>query len=412
MTYIEFFDRAASENICACLTLAPERVIFLGDNSKRMKRAIRAYTRLFAERGQTIEFLYRSVTKSNLQAAVELLSSLVETYEDCCFDITGGDELLQLALGIVFERYPDKAIQIHRLNLRRGCVYDCDMDGQTIEHEMPMLSAEENIRIYGGDVVYGSVEQESMTYRWEMTEEFCADVERMWAFCSKDVRLWNTQIGVLEAIKKVGTASPDGLTIVANRGAVEHELKRNGAKYVMIRGCIQYLLTNGLLTAFAEEETVLTVSFKNLQVKRCLVTMGQVLEMKVFLTASRLCDEDGTPVYNDALNGVVIDWDGVVHERGDDVKDTKNEIDVLLMHGTIPVFVSCKNGVVSADELYKLETVATRFGAQYAKMVLIATALPEKGFDAASFRQRAADMNIRLIEGVDFDDKLRTVWEA
>ena len=32
MTYIEFFDKIASENISACLTYTPDRVIYIGDN--------------------------------------------------------------------------------------------------------------------------------------------------------------------------------------------------------------------------------------------------------------------------------------------------------------------------------------------------------------------------------------------
>ena len=34
MTYIEFFDKNASENICACLSCAPDRVILLGESTK------------------------------------------------------------------------------------------------------------------------------------------------------------------------------------------------------------------------------------------------------------------------------------------------------------------------------------------------------------------------------------------
>jgi len=34
MTFIEFFDKTCVENICACLSQIPERVIFLGDKKK------------------------------------------------------------------------------------------------------------------------------------------------------------------------------------------------------------------------------------------------------------------------------------------------------------------------------------------------------------------------------------------
>ena len=97
------------------------------------------------------------------------------------------------------------------------------------------------------------------------------------------------------------------------------------------------------------------------------------------------------------------------------------------MHGMIPVFVSCKSGSIKnigKDELYKLDTVATRFGGKYAKKVLIATSLNNSP-DANYLRQRAKDMQIRLVEGtpdketafVDMTDEqlqklVRTFWNA
>ena len=96
--------------------------------------------------------------------------------------------------------------------------------------------------------------------------------------------------------------------------------------------------------------------------------------------------------------------------------DTVNEVDVMLMHGTVPVFISCKNGYVDAEELYKLETVAERFGGKYAKRVLVATSIDALGDAGEYLRQRAKDMNIRIIEGVqDMDDgellkRVRTLW--
>ena len=44
MTYIEFFDKNAVENISACLISTPDRVIFLGDNAKIMKKYIAILT--------------------------------------------------------------------------------------------------------------------------------------------------------------------------------------------------------------------------------------------------------------------------------------------------------------------------------------------------------------------------------
>ena len=121
-------------------------------------------------------------------------------------------------------------------------------------------------------------------------------------------------------------------------------------------------------------------------------------------------------MYNDVRNGVCIDWDGDIHFGEDIIKDTENEIDIMMMHRIVPVFVSCKNGNVDMDELYKLNSVADRFGSKYSKKVLVASALDHMGSFADYFRQRARDMNINLIENIqDMTDaelsrKVKSFW--
>lgn len=145
----------------------------------------------------------------------------------------------------------------------------------------------------------------------------------------------------------------------------------------------------------------MTIAYKNEQVKKCLTKAGQALEMKVFLAAKQALDDEGTPVYDDALNGVVIDWDGRFHDEAvEEIYDTENEIDILLMHNMVPVFISCKNGVVTSDELYKLDAVARRFGGQHAKRVLAATAIDSMKEAGKYLHQRATDMNICVVKNV------------
>ena len=416
MTYVEFFDTIASENISACLTCAPDRVIYIGDNSKLMKKHISNYEKVFADRGHNIEFLFKTVSKSNLDNAVELISEIVEAYDDCVFDITGGEEILTLALGIVYSKYPEKNIQIHKFNLRNNAVYDCDKDGTTIYQDTPILSIEENIKIYGGEVAYGAIDEDK-TYKWDLTPDFLSDINLIWNVCKGNVRYWNMQICIFEAAEIVGGRGEDDLTTVVSRAALEQYLTQHKAKYKTAKGIIAYLLKNGLLTYFEDDETTVTISYKNEQVKKCLTKAGQALEMKIYVTAKDILDKDGTPVYDDALNGVVIDWDGEFHDESvEDEYDTENEIDIMLMHNIVPVFISCKNGIVTADELYKLNTVAERFGGQYSKKVLVATSISDFCEQGMYLRQRAKDMNIKLIEGVqDIDDtelekKLRNIW--
>ncbi|MBP3941350.1 MAG: hypothetical protein J6D00_07675, partial [Christensenellaceae bacterium] len=78
--------------------------------------------------------------------------------------------------------------------------------------------------------------------------------------------------------------------------------------------------------------------------------------------------------------------------------ETRNEIDILLMRGVTPLFISCKNGSIGEEELYKLNTVALRFGSPLAKKMLIATDLEDRNsMSGKAFIQRARDMGIYVV---------------
>lgn len=418
MTFIEFFNGTDSENIISCLTCVPDRVIIFGNDSDLMEKRKNKYAKVFSDRGHNIEFIVKSAPKNRLDIVIQKLTETVNTYDDCVFDITGGDELLILGLGMVYCANRDKNIQIHKINIESNVIYDCDMDGKTVYRDAPALSVEENIRIFGGDVIYGSVDEEK-TYQWDLTPDFLRDVELIWNICKRDPGYWNTQIGVFDVLNSIGNVSEDGVTLSARMIPLENELKRRKAKYIKAPGIIADLMKKGLITQFDDEDgESIKVGFKNPQVKRCLTKAGMALEIKVFAMVKPLCDNRGQLVYNDALNGVAIDWDGVCHnEQCEHIYDTENEVDILLMHNAVPIFVSCKNGNFSAEELYKLNTVANRFGGKYALKVLIATTLDNMKETGCYIRQRAKDMDIKVIDDLHrLDDKrilerLNALWK-
>lgn len=406
MTYIEFFEKSSLENICACLTNAPERVILLGDKNSLMKKHIEIYKEVFGARGYETEFINRSIPKYDLARAVEKLQEIVDTYEDCAFGITGGDELLTLALGIVYERNPDKNIQIHRFALNDRKLHDIDRDGTTIYKDVPTLTVKENINLYGGDIVFGTVEEDK-TYNWDITEDFRRDIAKMWDYCKGNTGFWNFQVDMLYAMKKVGSyIDEQKLCLTATYDALKEYLtKRKKPDFELMGGFTSFLMKNGLITEYRPEEKTVTVAFKNAQVKKCLTKAGQVFELKIYLAVKDLKNDAGEPFYDEAVNGVVLDWDGKTEPDGcDDIMDTENEIDVLAMTGITPVFISCKNGGFSSDELYKLSTVSEQFSGPLCKKALFAS--NKLSTDAGkSLSQRASDMHIMLIDNVkELDD--------
>lgn len=423
MTLIEFFEKDAIENICSALIMAPERVLLIGDKCKRMKKHAERYKAVLMDRGVDVEFGCLAVQKNNIQSIIETLTIILEKNDDCVFDLTGGEDLFLTAVGIVLERFKSRKIQAQRLNIRNNMIIDGDGDGHTISAEtMPTLSVSEIIRIYGGRVIYDD-QQKGKTYRWDMNDEFKFDINTMWSICRENVRHWNTQICVLEAAEEL-SGFTDQLSVSVSTGWLKDQIEQNGGKFVLNRRILNALHNAGLIEEFHCDEDMFSVTYKNEQVKRCLTLAGRVLEMKVFLAALESTETDGSPTYSDVMNGVCIDWDGDDEEQSG--YDTENEIDVMMTHGMVPVFVSCKNGYVDNEELYKLNAVATRFGGNYAKKVLIVTSLDDSD-SSEYFRQRAANMGIRLVEGysrssgyidltqlndAEFNRIIRSLWSS
>lgn len=404
MTLIEFFEKTHCNNIYSCLAVSPERIVFAGSDSKDMKRHISDYEKVFAEKGKKCEIIRKTVPKNDIRAIQALLTELVETYDDCVFDITGGNENLIFALGFFCGKNSDKKIQVHSFNVTNDKICDVDGDGNKSFFDIPKLSVRENIMLYGGSCDWDSLKKEE-------TETFKNDVRALFSICRENPRGWNNQMNVLAAIEEIG--NKQGLCTRLDREKLKAFLARRKSKIIFNKPIMQSLFEAQLVKEYRHDSNGLVIKYKNTDVRNCLTKAGLVLELAVYLTAKECRTKDGTPIYNDAATGVVIDWDGK-----DLIYDTKNEIDVLLMHGITPIFISCKNGYVSVDELYKLSTVAQRFGGDFAKKVLVAADLDTSSENGKFLVSRARDMGIEMIcgehdlRGRQFGKKLENLYRC
>lgn len=397
MTIIEFFGKNAIENMLGALCCQPERVIFVGHNRKQMEKTMEQYRRVIHNRGLTVELLPpRAMNRNNLPQIVESLSKIVEEYGDCDFNLDGGEELYLVAVGMVAQKYPDK-VRLHRFNIRNNSITDCDADGEDHLMAPVVLDIRENVSIYGGRVV-DVTEHSDGTFPWNFTEAFRRDVHALWKVCHNHRADWNSCVNTLAWAIKV-MPQEDPRIFLCRRNVVEPAMEKDHDRYRMKMSVLRALEAEKLISWLRAEGDEVEFVFKSEQVKLALSKAGQVLELMATMAAMDALETDGTPTYNDVRCGVYIDWDGDVEAEGD--VDVSNEVDVLMMKGAVPVFVSCKNGNMDPDELYKLETVAQRFGGKYARKVLIAPLVDELGDKGEYIRARARDMDIRVVE--DFD---------
>lgn len=404
MTIVEFYDSDPIENAVSLLLEGAEKIIYIGYNSKQLKRVIEDYSEIASNKGILVEFDSKTANRNDLLSIATVLENVVEAEKECVFDLSGGDDLYLVAAGIVYERNKDK-VQLHRFNVRNGKLSDCDADGNILKTSFKELSLNEIIRCSGGRIIYDT-EEPLTTHIWDFTPDFVSDVEVLWGLCTKNNRYWNMMISSIG--QNTVYKNDDLLSIEINYNALENSLNNKGVNDNYIKEFFKKLSGCGFIKDLVITEHTLSYKYKNNDIKECLSKAGLLLELFIMIKATALKNEDGSSYYTDALTGVMIDWND---EEIEDRRPVRNEIDVLLVKGLVPVFVSCKNGEVEVDELYKLSTVANRFGGKCAKKVIIAPSIDEMGKKAEYIAERANEMGIKIIKDFDefTDGKLNSV---
>ncbi len=410
MTYIHFFDSIAIESVCACLASPPEKLIVIGSNGNAMRRYARAVASMLHRRGFIIDTEVRTVSSNSLQSVYSLLCEIMDKEGNCSFCLNGGDELALVAVGMLHAKYGTRP-KLHRFNLFRGTVVDLHKDGREDFFEAPHISVEEIIVLFGGKIVYENEKPEG-TRRWDLNSGFVSDIKKAWDICKVNTKTWNNLASALGVLRS-HRSEADGVRCSMPVCEYENAMKAENGRVFYSEPLLRKLIKSGLVTDYSKS-SVFSVTFKDEQVMRLLTVAGLSLELYVFLAAKNASSR-GKKTYDDVLNGVFIDWDGIVTSDGSTF-DTENEIDIMMMRGGVPVFVSCKNGYFDSNELYKLSSVAERFGGKRAKKVLVTSSISSLGRSANYIRERAADMGITLIDNIktlsesELSKRLSSLW--
>lgn len=393
MTVIECFARDPIENIATCLSLKPDRLVLVGEADK-LQNCDERYKSFLSGKGlKDVRVSLAYVKENDLQDAVLVLSDIVEKGDDCVLDLWGGEEYILAAAGIIYERYKKThSISIQQFCSDKGMFCDLDGDGFVASGTIPKITVKELISLYGG-VVSPLKQQPERKYT-------AADIAPLWSIVTKNPRAWNKKISCLGEFEKHAGATPDSLSVRINFAQIKNSVSDFTQKKQHFDELISELSACGAVKVHRNDFDNYHYSYKNLLIGHCLNGAGNLLEYKT-LFDGRALKQNGTDFFNDCLMGVNIDWDGVVHPSYSPIKDTKNEIDCIFMHGLVPLFISCKNGKIGEAELYKLNTVAERFGGKHAKKMLVTTNFHADSEDTRrSVIQRAADMGIKFVPDI------------
>lgn len=385
MTLIECFDRTVLENIAGTLYLRPDKLIIVGD-AEIISPFQPRLSQLLEKRKINTEIAICDTAGMNIHQIARALETFVTAEDRYIIDLTGGEEPVIMAIGAMLARLEDtKNISVQKFRFLLPEATNLGGSLQAAAGSHTFLTVEELIMLHGGSI-HPLLNQPASRYTVK-------SIDKLWSIVAADPGAWNDRLSVLAEFEKRTESKEE---IIIPRYKLESEIKNYESKEDDFLSLMRQFSRKGIIEDRSSWDTI-RYRYACELYQYCTRKAGNVLEVKTLLEA-RSMQENGIPFFDDCAMGVSIDWDGKVHGKDTGIPDTRNEIDVILTKGMRSLFISCKNGYIGEEELYKLHTVTEYFGGPYAKAMLIATELDQKS--AASnraFAQRARDMDIILV---------------
>ncbi len=369
---VEFFDKEPIKNVMGTCIFEPELVVFLCD--KRDLKLVKesAVYRLLRHRKLRTRPRFYYMDASRPEEIVRVMQAVVRDYPGCVFDFSGGRDLALLTAGAYCETHEIRAYYIDYDNQRfidlRGC------KGLESQFAMPVFSAED-IFVLTGATIHGYGHFEAK----ELTPEFERDVLQVWEIVKTNTKAWGNFVAWLQAV--CSKTSPLALEMECPLylNSEPHGVKANPL-------ILENLQQAGILKQCRIKKESVLLEFKSLLHKKSLMNQGIWLELYCYTMAKQ------SGFFDDVRTSLVIDWDGV--EGGPDT--TKNEVDVFLVKGVVPVFVSCKMSVPIPLALSEIKVLSVKFGGSQSKAVLVTAGV--LGPEHKALQIRAADLGVTLID--------------
>ena len=365
MIQIQFLDRNVVHALVPVFSMKPEKVIFLYDKdcvTHNLRQDI----------SDTIKHRYPKTAMEFVQADMlhmheikRVLETVVEKYKDkeIQVDITGGTEIMTACGMMAAQQFGWIPTYVDYDSSEVFQVFTLEKLAD-VEH----ITIEDYLRAIGGRVLSVS----SCVPKEKEFEKLCGIAKAIFA----NERKWDEFFSYISR----GYSS---------RGVMEFSMgeKKNDPD---CRFILNLFLDNGYAIKIGND----CYRYASEAAKTYMTVSGIWLELYIYMMAKQ--------VYDEVYMSVNIDW----NDR-DSCESRDNEIDVVIMHHSQPVFISCKMKPIVKETVYEVYAMAKRMGGDIAK-AMVATTDPLRKKEAENFNRengilmRMEKMKVGFIEADDF----------
>ena len=375
---VEFYDRDPLGNIVSLLQGTYKEVIyvcFTGANEPD-RRARAALNRWVTKRfGIPCRFL--ELPEHCIDCALKHFRDLLRQEDGCYdFDITGGSSVFIAAAGALMAECGEGRMCIHEYDPVTGrCLYcyppniPCLSGADNNGMEVTEFLALRDIGLLGGKA----------PIRYSLGENgLGGDLVRLWETVRGELRAWNIFCNTSADFRR-------------EAGGIRMTRTMTAGEYRSCQVIFTILEKAGLLHSFAmqrERDRLRLTAHLNISPRSVFLyeKAGNLLELLMYRAAC----ESG--LFTDCCTGVKLDWSGHLRNQS---SNPNNEIDLVLMRGHVPCFVSCKNTGITKEDLYEIMVMARHFGGIHAVPMVFSTAQVN-----GAVRVRAAEMGVVLMDDI------------
>ena len=374
-TLVELLDERPLENVLGVEIFRPEQVVYVcpEGTAKHAEKQLEDY---FRHRGLRVRLAFREVNIYDTGAVLAVFRAVLRKHPEAVMDITGGTDAVLFAAGLACA---EAKIPVVTYSLTQNRFYS--IQNAESMHGFPCgitFSVEDCFLMAGGSMRQGRVDN-------GILERYMKDIDPFFEVFLRYRRKWDR---IVNYIQRISPAREDGSYSLSVEGGYtvkgEHGAQLDAPEDAL-RDLEKILMISGLEIIPGES---VSFCFRDPQVRAWLRDVGSVLELYVY----KACLDSG--LFSDVRTSAVVDWNG-------DGKDhaVSNELDVMCTRGITPVFISCKTCMIRTEALNELAVLRDRFGGEIARAAIV-TAEPA----GASARNRAAELNIRIIDLGDLED--------
>lgn len=349
-------DEHNESNILATQEFNPSTVYFIKDkDSEEKMKTLKLYYEKNFPKIKIEEFSVEEGDKEGLEKIIKNIKD-----KNVLINLTGGNKINSLILLEICIR--ENLIALY-IDIKKKVMYEFKESIVIHEKTFEDLEIDDIVKASGGKIV-------------EDSSELCNKKDLIYFAekISSNLELWHKYKQQLYDASIFEHDSMEQQRIYIHTKALENE-------EVNLLDKILLKLKEMKEINYKKQDDKITVNFNNDYLKAFIFKSGTWLEIETNKLINKIEEVD------EAKNGVMFLWN-------DANQSVRNELDVVAVKDSVPIFISCKDSdKYNEMALNELNVYASKFGGENSYKILVATKEPIK----SPVKIRAKEMGINLI---------------